>query len=85
MAKYENDVKQLLKLIGGKENIQAGFTLYDKNAFRLVIRRRQMKRPLRRFRQSREPSHRQDSIKLSLVMMCPCFTMNLLPMLGLRE
>ena len=23
MAKYENDVKQLLKLIGGKENIQA--------------------------------------------------------------
>ena len=34
MAKYENDVKQLLKLIGGKEKYPGCFTLYDKNAFR---------------------------------------------------
>ena len=34
MAKYENDVKQLLKLIGGKENHPGCFPLYDENAFR---------------------------------------------------
>ena len=53
MAKYENDVKQLLKLIGGKENIQAVSHCMTRMRFVLVIRRRQMKRPLRRFRQLR--------------------------------
>ena len=33
MGKYENDVKQLLTLIGGKENIQA-VPLHDKDEIR---------------------------------------------------
>ena len=31
MAKYTEDVRQLLELIGGKENIPGSIPLYDKN------------------------------------------------------
>lgn len=32
MGKYAEDAKQLLRLVGGKENIAAGIALHDKNA-----------------------------------------------------
>lgn len=32
MGKYENEARELLTLIGGKENIAAVFTLHDENA-----------------------------------------------------
>ena len=49
MAKYDNDVKQLLKLIGGKENIQAVSHCMTRMRFVLVDPKKRMKKPLKRF------------------------------------
>ena len=84
MGKYENDVKQLLTLIGGKENIQAVSHCMTRMRFVLVDSKKANEEAIEELPSVKGTFTRQGSIRSSSEMTSPHFIMSLLLTRGSR-
>ena len=80
MAKYEQDVKALLDLIGGKENIRAVSHCMTRMRFVLADEKKADTKGIEKLASVRERLHRRASIRSSSAMMWQHSTMNSPPM-----
>ena len=82
MGKYDSDVKSLLKLIGGKENIQAVSHCMTRMRFVLVDPKKADEKAIEALPSVKGTFTRRDSTRSSSAMMWLCSTMNLPLMRG---